>query len=151
MERKNLIVGANLIEKDGKFLLIQEGKLVVGVTGKWNFPAGKKDPGEKILDTAKREAKEESGFDVELKYLLGVWQHSDNRDGVDYDVTVFVFKSDIAGGELMKPNNEIMDLKWYTKSEVEGLFKSDKLRRPFIWHAIEKYSEDIKYNLELLN
>lgn len=151
MNRQIHIVGANLIEKDGKFLLIQEGKLVKGVTGKWNFPAGKMDLNEKIIDCAKREGLEESGFSIEPEYLIGAYQHFDNRDGVDYDVMVFVFKSDIVSGKLAQHNDEIMDLKWLTKEEIENKFNKGELRRPFVYHAIEKYLNGEKYSLKLLN
>ena len=126
MERKILIVGANLVEKDGKYLLVQEAKEYV--RGKWNFPAGKMDFGEKITQTAVRECKEETGFDVELEYLIGIFKHSDIRENVQYDVMPFVFKSNIIDGKLKSQENELLDVKWFTKDEIEDLFKNDKLR-----------------------
>jgi len=151
MSRVIHIVGANILEKDGKFLLIQEGKAVPGVTGKWNFPAGKMDLREKIIDCAAREAKEESGFEVKPEFLVSVFQHSDTRDGQDYDVMVFVFKSAILSGELKQPDDEIMDLKWLTKEEIKEKLDAGELRRPFVYYAIEKYLNGENYSLELLN
>ena len=58
-----VIVGA-VIEKEGKYLLVQEAK--ESCRGKWNLPAGHLDPGETMADGAKREAKEETGCEVEL-------------------------------------------------------------------------------------
>lgn len=58
-----VIVGT-VIEKDGKYLLVQEAQ--EKCRGKWNLPAGHLDPGETMVDGAKREAKEETGCDVEL-------------------------------------------------------------------------------------
>ena len=57
-----VIVGC-VIEKDGKYLLVQEAQ--EKCYGKWNLPAGHLDPNETIIDAAKREAKEETGCDVE--------------------------------------------------------------------------------------
>lgn len=146
------LVGANLIEKDGKFLLIQEGKQVVGVTGKWNLPAGKMDFDEKIIDCAKREAEEETGYKVDLDYLIGVWQYSDKRDENDVDIMIFVFKSNIVAGKLMTPNEEIMSLQWFTKDEIIEMYKKGKMRHkfPFIVEVIEDFESGNKIDLTYL-
>lgn len=130
------IVCANLIEKDGKILLIQETKQ--SCYGLWNFPAGKIDPGETLEQAAVREGKEESGFDLEIDYLIGVFKHPAD-DVADTIVEVNVFKSNIIGGELIIPNEEIMDLKWLTSAEIEQMNNDNKLRKPFIWEAVKKY------------
>lgn len=49
----NVIVGV-VIERDDKYLLVQEAK--ERCRGKWNLPAGHLDPNETILAGAKREA-----------------------------------------------------------------------------------------------
>ena len=64
------IVVGGIIEKDGKFLLVQEGK--EECRGKWNIPAGHLEPNETILDGVKREVKEETGCNVELTGLLQI-------------------------------------------------------------------------------
>jgi len=135
------IVAANLIEKDGKVLLIQETKK--SCFGLWNFPAGKLDPDESPEEAAIREGKEESGFDLKIEYLIGVFSHpADDAD--DTVVDVHVFKTDIKDGELIEPNEEIMDLKWFSIAEIEQMFNENKLRKPFIWEAIKQYFEEKK-------
>lgn len=133
-----LVVAANLIEKDGKILLIQETKK--SCYGLWNFPAGKVDERETLEQAAIREGKEESGFDLKIEYLIGVFKHPAD-DSVDTVVEVNVFKSNIIGGELIKPNEEIMDLKWLTPKEIEKMLKENKLRKSFIYEAVKKYLE----------
>ena len=59
----NIVVGG-IIEKDGKYLLIQEAKKMC--YGKWNFPAGRLEFKESLKQGAIREIKEETGCDVEL-------------------------------------------------------------------------------------
>ena len=58
-----VIVGG-IIEKDGKYLLVQEAK--EKCYKKWNFPAGHLDFNESLKEGAIREIKEETGCDVEL-------------------------------------------------------------------------------------
>ena len=58
------IVAGCLIEKDGRYLLVQEKQ--PKVYGLWNLPAGYVDKGEAIRQAAIREAKEESGMPLNL-------------------------------------------------------------------------------------
>lgn len=57
-----MIITGGIIEKDGKFLLVQEAK--EKVYGKWNIPAGHLDFNETIFEGAKREIFEETGCKV---------------------------------------------------------------------------------------
>lgn len=47
-----IVIVGGVVEKDGKFLLVQESK--EKCRGKWNIPAGHLDPNETIFDGAKR-------------------------------------------------------------------------------------------------
>lgn len=56
----NIVIGG-LIEKDDKFLLVQEAK--EKCKGKWNIPAVRMEVNESVIDCLKREIKEETGCD----------------------------------------------------------------------------------------
>ena len=58
-----VIVGG-IIEKDGKYLLVQEAQ--EKAYKKWNFPAGHLEFNEGLKQGAIRDIKEETGCDVEL-------------------------------------------------------------------------------------
>ena len=66
-----LAVGV-LIERDGRMLL---GRRAPGArsAGKWSFPAGFVDRGERVEDAAIREVREETGLAVRLDGLLGLY------------------------------------------------------------------------------
>ena len=64
-----VIVGG-IIEKEGKFLMVQEAKKKC--YGKWNFPAGHLEEGETIYDGAIREIFEETGCRVRLTNVLPI-------------------------------------------------------------------------------
>jgi 8-oxo-dGTP diphosphatase len=58
-----LVVACALVDKDGRVLISQrpEGK---AMAGKWEFPGGKVEPGERPETALIRELKEELGIDV---------------------------------------------------------------------------------------
>src|SRR5262249_10369087 len=58
-----------IIELGGGIVLIERGHPPPG----WALPGGHVDTGELVFDAARREAREETGLDVELTELLGVY------------------------------------------------------------------------------
>lgn len=115
---KTTIVCGVVLEQDGKYLLVQEKK--PNVYAKWNLPAGHVDKGETLEQTAIREAKEESGFDVELGKQLLV-MHGDVERPV-----IHVYAATIVGGNLQFPAAELLDARWFTYEEVVAL--GDQIR-----------------------
>ncbi|PGT77412.1 NUDIX hydrolase [Priestia megaterium] len=61
-------VSAVIFHKE-KGILLQERM----DNGKWSLPGGTIEPGETVEIAIKREVKEETGFDIEIQKLLGVY------------------------------------------------------------------------------
>lgn len=142
MDRKINAVGANLIEKDGKILLVQEK--LESCYGKWNFPAGKLDMDEDILTCAVREAKEETGLDVEPKSLLAIYQYSRTLSA---NVILFTFKSDIIDGEI-RIDDEVLDVHWFKIDEIKEMDKKGELRNSaYMINAISRFENNISFPL----
>lgn len=121
------IVCGVVIEKDGKYLLVQEKQ--PKAYGKWNLPAGRVDMGESLEQAAIREAKEECGFDVELtEHILTLHQ------AVDLPV-LHAYNGKIVGGELQFPQDEILDAKWLSLDEIKAMEK-DLRNKEYILGAI---------------
>lgn len=139
-----VIVGG-VIEKDGKYLLVQEAKKC---RGKWNLPAGHLDIGETILDAAKREIKEESGLDTEL---TGICQIG-NRVMEDRIFVSLIFTAKQSGGEIIIDKDEIMDVKWFSYDEILKLRDNDEIRTPdLLVGAINNARSGLAVPLELVN
>lgn len=85
-----------VIAIDGKIVMIQRKN--EPFKGMWALPGGFVDYGERVEDAARREAREETGLDVELIGLLGVYSDP-NRDPRGHTVSV-VYIAKPAGGEL---------------------------------------------------
>ena len=132
------VVAANLIENDGEYLLVQEGK--EAVRGEWNLPAGGVDPEENIEDAAVREAREETGLEVELENFIGVFV--DESDRSDATVLVFVYHSEPESFSPEVPEGEeILDVKFFPPES----FPEIDVRIPFMKDAVEKFeSGDLK-------
>ncbi|HLC56924.1 MAG TPA: NUDIX hydrolase [Candidatus Nanoarchaeia archaeon] len=77
------LVVDNIIEFQGKIGLIERKNYPRG----WALPGGFVDYGEKTETAAIREAKEETGLEVKIKYLLGVYSDPD-RDPRGHMVSV---------------------------------------------------------------
>ncbi len=120
------VVAGVVIKKDGKYLLLQEKQ--PRAYGLWNFPAGRVDVGESLEQAAIREAKEESGYDVEIGEEIKIFHTSAT------DVVKHAFIGKIIGGELNFPEDEILDAQWFTFLEVEQM--KDKLRSEWVLSAI---------------
>lgn len=97
--------GANVaIIKDGRVLLTKREDFEV-----WCLPGGLSDTGESLAQTAIREAKEETGYDVRLVRLVGVY----SRVGGYTDLHGALFAAEITGGDLSPQVDEVIDTDWF--------------------------------------
>ncbi len=92
------------------------------------MPAGRVDVGDTIEGTAVKEAKEETGFDVELVRKIGIFQEEAVRP------PCHAFEAKITGGTLEWPEDEILDAKWLDLAELMGM--KEKLRGPWVLDSI---------------
>jgi 8-oxo-dGTP diphosphatase len=126
---KVLVVVGVVVKQDGKYLLVQENRPEeINVHKRWCIPAGKVDLGDTIEGTAIKEAKEESGFDIELIRKISIFHDSVNEP------VKHAFEAKIIGGELGWPEDEILDAKWFTFEEIKNM--KNELRNFWIFEAI---------------
>ena len=138
MAEKFVVVAANLIEKDGKYLLIQEGK--EHVRGEWNLPAGSLEIGETPVEGARREAKEETGLTVEPESLVKNYIPPESED--PNNIVNFVYHSKIQSEEVsIREEDTVIDYGWFTEEEIEDL----NLRASYILAAIQDYKKGDGY------
>ena len=114
------VVAGVVIRQAGRYLLVQENRPGTPVHGLWNWPAGRVDVGVTIEETAIREAKEETGYDVTLLRKLGIHQQTAT------DSAKHAFEARIVGGVLDWPRDEILQAKWLTLEEISDI--KDQLR-----------------------
>jgi len=102
-----------LVERDGKFLIIQEGK--PGRGSRYNLPGGHVDGYETLAETAVREVFEETGYHIELTGFLGIYQSVFTDK--DLNVAGPVFLGKVTGGEL-QASVEHPEVKWVMADEL---------------------------------
>ncbi|HXG21486.1 MAG TPA: NUDIX hydrolase [Methylomirabilota bacterium] len=94
---------------DGKVVLLKRG--IEPSYGKWVFPGGFLDRGEKVEAAAIRETWEEVNLKVEISRLLNVYSYP------GYPVIVIVYLADVIGGEL-QPMDETLEVRTFTPEEI---------------------------------
>lgn len=92
--------------------------------GKWGFLGGLVEFGESVEEAAIREIKEESGLDVEITSLYGVYSkyYVEYANGDKAQPIVHVFKANIIGGKLIEHNDETLELKYFEINNLPPMF-----------------------------
>ena len=144
MNSKTAIIVGVVIEKDGRYLLVQEAQ--EKCRGKWNLPAGHLDPGETILEGAKREAKEETGCDIEPTSICQIG----NRVSENDVFISIIFTAKLLREEIAFDKSEIMDVKWFTYEEIQAL--GDQIRnQTLMLGAIDNARNGLTAPLDIIN
>jgi ADP-ribose pyrophosphatase YjhB (NUDIX family) len=104
---------AILIARDGRLLL---GKRGPGTRepGKWSFPAGFVERGEPVERAAAREAREETGLDVVVGDLVGLYSSEGET------VVLAVYEASSAVGEP-RAGDDLLQVGWFAFSHLPEL------------------------------
>ena len=104
---------AVLIARDGRLLL---GKRGPGTRepGKWSFPAGYVERGEPVERAAAREAREETGLDVVVGDLVGLYSSEGET------VVLAVYEASSAVGEP-RAGDDLVQVGWFALSDLPEL------------------------------
>ena len=88
------------------------------------FPGGAIELGETPEMAAIREVKEETGLDVEVNKLIGIYTDSDVVcvDGDKVHSICIGYEMSIVGGELISDENETLELKFFSLDDMPELF-----------------------------
>lgn len=110
-----IIVKSLIVNAKGEVLFVRRKReFHKEAHNKWEFPGGKVDFGEFPEETAKREAKEETGYNVEIDYLLpkllsSKWV-SPEREAQQI-LICYVCK--LIGGEKVWGDHAVSDIRWF--------------------------------------
>lgn len=141
--KPNVTVAA-VIERDGRFLLVEE-ETAQGL--RFNQPAGHWEPNETLEQGAAREALEETACRFEPQHLLGIYRWHSDKANITY--LRFAFTGEITGHEPERALDKgIVRAVWMTPDEVRAT--QERHRSPLILRCVEDYLAGKRYPLELI-
>ena len=108
-----------MFDESGRVLLQKRGD-----SNKWGFPGGAIELGETPEEAAIRELKEETGLDVTIDSLIGIYTDSDMKypNGDSAQSIAIVYKLKALSGELICDNKETIDLKFFDVDKLPEMF-----------------------------
>jgi 8-oxo-dGTP pyrophosphatase MutT (NUDIX family) len=134
---------AAVIERDGRFLLVEErirGRLV------FNQPAGHLEDGESLLDAVARETIEETAWRFAPSALVGIylWQSPRGLTTLRFAFTGSIGEFD-SGRQLDAP---VIATHWLTTEEIHQ--RSARLRTTLVTRCIDDYLAGRRLPLEAI-
>ncbi len=141
--KPNVTVAA-VVERDGKFLLVEE-ETEAGLA--FNQPAGHLECGESLIDAVIREALEETAYHFKPTHLVGIY----NWRQAERDITYlrFAFGGELRGFEAGRPLDAgIVAARWLTLDEIRQ--SRPRHRSPLVLRCIEDSLAGKRAPLELI-
>jgi len=105
-----IVVGC-LIEQDEKFLLVEEN-------GKYNLPQGWLELGEELATGAKREAEEETGLEVKIFGLNGIYTLIKQQPEKTLHKIKFIFQARLTGKN--KTGGSPLPYTWFSLKDIKS-------------------------------
>lgn len=146
MERiwKPNVTVAALIERDGRFLLVEE-ETTDGL--RFNQPAGHLDEGESLVEACVRETLEETAHTFRPTHLVGVYQIRIAQRDITY--LRFAFAGDLLGwDETRQLDAGIVRAMWLTPAEIDAC--ADRHRSPLVRQCVTDWQAGRRYPLEII-
>ena len=123
---------AVLVENDDGQILMIESYRYTTDSIEWEIPAGGIEKGESVLETARREVIEETGYDPSNMEVIYSFHPS---NGISNQV-FHIAKCLATGSQGEFDRNEVRSVRWFTCDEVRQLIKKKKLRDGFSLTAL---------------
>lgn len=113
-----IFTGVVLLDSQKKIYLIKEDdKNKIG-QNRWNLPGGGIDQGEGLIESAKRETLEETGYEADVKSILGIYQGS--KAGKSW-LYIVVKGETVDSNPKPVKDKSVKEGKWFEKDEFLGL------------------------------
>ena len=135
---------ATVVEDQGRFLLVEE---MADNSAVFNQPAGHLEADESLIQAALRETLEETGWDIELTGVVGIYLYTAPSNGVTYQRVCF------AGKALQQrpdhPLDEgIIGPRWLTRDELAA--QPERWRSELVLRCIDDYLSGQHFALSLI-
>jgi len=108
--RHSVSVAGVVLDPESRILAIKRKD-----SGEWQIPGGILEAKEPLESGVRREILEETGIEVDVERLTGVYKH------LNLDVVALVYLCTPTGGIAM-PTSEALEVAWLTLEEVRNRF-----------------------------
>lgn len=140
--KPNVTVAA-VIEQNQRFLVVEE-QTTNGLA--FNQPAGHLEEGEDFITAVKREVLEETAWQFEPQYLLGVYLWRKNPQSTITYLRI-CFTGQVSNHNPQQPlDNGIIQAHWLTREELGN----QPLRSPLVVNCVDDYLKGTRYPLSVL-
>ncbi len=139
------ITVAAVIEREGTFLLVEE---MVEGTAVLNQPAGHWEQGETLIEAAKRETLEETGWEFYPTALVGIyqWQHPRKKE----TFLRFTFCGECSEQPISTELDDgILNANWHHKDKILALPET-KIRSTLVTECLKDYLAGKRNNLNIM-
>ncbi len=145
MTWKPHVTVAAIIEQNNRFLMVEE-HTNNGIA--FNQPAGHLENNESLIAAVKREVDEETGWQFEPEYIIGIqlWRKNPESDSF-LRVCFSGFCHSYNPNQAL--DTEIIKTHWLSRAEIEA--KGKQLRSPLVLICIDEYLAGKRHSLSLLN
>ena len=134
------VVGVGAVVLDGrKVLLIRRG--AEPLKGQWSLPGGGLETGERLEDGLRREVREETGLEVSILGLAGVYDRimPDAAGKAQFHYVLIDYVCRAAGGELCA-GGDAAEVRWVGEDELDAL-EITALTLPVIKDVLAKHRQ----------
>lgn len=138
------ITVATVVEDQGRFLLVEEfaeGRAV------FNQPAGHLEADESLLQAALRETLEETGWDVELTGVTGIYLYTAPSNGVTYQRVCFAARP-VRHHPQLPLDDGIIGPCWLSREELAA--QPERWRSELVLRCIDDYLAGELFPLTLI-
>ncbi len=135
---------ATIIERDGRFLMVEED---AGSQRVFNQPAGHVEDNETLVAAAVRETLEETGWHVRPEYLVGLYTYKAPSNGVTYYRFCYAATT-LEYAQNYQLDEDIIATHWLSRDELQH--RHEQLRSPLVLQCIDDYLAGRRYPLEFV-
>lgn len=116
---------AAIFDDGGRILLVRRSD-----DGLWCLPCGWVEPNESPEEAAVREAREETGLEIQARQLVGVFTRKANIGYGPHTAIAVVYLCDVVGGTPRPQSHEVLEVRHWRIEDVPG------------WHELhQRYAE----------
>ncbi len=130
-----------LLDNNNRILMINRNKSPF--MGMWNVLGGHLEENETIFEGVKRETKEETGCDIELKQVFPIITNGKN-------IIMIHILADLVNDSIQYNKDEIIETKWIELEELKKM-KDDELRSyPVVDFIVQNLEKKKLYELDMI-